>query len=134
VLGMKTSEQGITLVELLAALTILSIVMLLVSSVHLFAQKQMNSQSKDIQIQSDERQAMNLITKEIRKAQTVEVKNQNELTINGVDIYMLEGTVLKKNNVDYIYNIKGFYVSKPGASQVNLKIGNLPETTIYLRE
>lgn len=131
---MKTSEKGVTLVELLAALTILSIVMLLVSSVHLFAQNQMHSQSNDIQIQSDERLAMNLITKEIRRAQTVEVKNRNELTINGVDIYMLEGNVLKKNNVDYIYNIKGFYVSKLGASQVNLKIGNLPETTIYLRE
>ncbi|WP_226646570.1 PilW family protein [Mesobacillus subterraneus] len=131
---MKTSEKGVTLVELLAALTILSIVMLLVSSVHLFAQNQMYSQSNDIQIQSDERLAMNLITKEIRRAQTVEVKNPNELTINGVDIYMLEGNVLKKNNVDYIYNIKGFYVSKLGASQVNLKIGNLPETTIYIRE
>ena len=131
---MKTSEKGVTLVELLAALTILSIVMLLVSSVHLFAQNQMHSQSNDIQIQSDERLAMNLITKEIRRAQTVEVKNPNELTINGVDIYMLEGNVLKKNNVDYISNIKGFYVSKLGAFQVNLKIGNLPETTIYIRE
>lgn len=131
---MKTSEKGVTLVELLAALTILSIVMLLASSVHLFAQKQMNSQSKEIQIQSDERLAMSLITKEIRKAQTVEVKNPNELTINGVDIYRLEGTVLKKNNVDYISNIKVFNVSILGSSQVNLQIGNLPETTIYLRE
>ncbi|MEQ6375640.1 prepilin-type N-terminal cleavage/methylation domain-containing protein [Bacillaceae bacterium S4-13-58] len=131
---MKMSEKGVTLVELLAAISILSIVMLLASSVHLLAQKQMNSQSNAIQIQSDERMAMNLITKEIRKAQTIEVKNPNELTINGADIYRLEGTTLKKNNVDFISNIKVFTVSKIGNTQVNLKIGNLPETTIYLRE
>lgn len=130
---MIKSERGVTLVELLAAISLLSIVLLLASSVHLFAQKQMNSQSDEVQIQSQERLAANLITKEIRKAKTVEVKNPNQLTVNDTDTYKLEGTTIKKNNEEFMTKINGFSVSMNG-NQVSLKIGNLPETTIYIRE
>lgn len=130
---MIKSERGVTLVELLAAISLLSIVLLLASSVHLFGQKQMNSQSDEVQIQSQERLAANLITKEIRKAKTVEVKNPNQLTVNDTDTYKLEGTTIKKNNEEFMTKINGFSVSKYG-NQVSLKIGNLPETTIYIRE
>jgi len=130
---MIKSERGVTLVELLAAISLLSIVLLLASSVHLFGQKQMNSQSDEVQIQSQERLAANLITKEIRKAKTVEVKNPNQLTVNDTDTYKLEGTTIQKNNEEFMTKINGFSVSKNG-NQVSLKIGNLPETTIYIRE
>ncbi|MFD1781116.1 prepilin-type N-terminal cleavage/methylation domain-containing protein [Fredinandcohnia salidurans] len=130
---MIKSERGVTLVELLAAISLLSIILLLASSVHLFGQKQMNSQSDEVQKQSQERLAANLITKEIRKAKTVEVKNPNQLTVNDTDTYKLEGTTIKKNNEEFMTKINGFSVTKNG-NQVNLKIGNLPETTIYIRE
>nr|WP_309099760.1 prepilin-type N-terminal cleavage/methylation domain-containing protein [Fredinandcohnia onubensis] len=130
---MIKSERGVTLVELLAAISLLSIVLLLASSVHLFGQKQMNSQSNEVQIQSQERLAANLITKEIRKAKTVEVINPNQLTINDTDTYKLEGTTIKKNNEEFMTKINGFSVSMDG-NQVSLKIGNLPETIIYIRE
>jgi prepilin-type N-terminal cleavage/methylation domain-containing protein len=130
---MIKSERGVTLVELLAAISLLSIVLLLASSVHLFGQKQMNSQSDEVQKQSQERLAANLITKEIRKAKTVEVKNPNQLTVNDTDTYKLEGTTIKKNNEEFMTKINGFSVTKNG-NQVSLKIGNLPETTIYIRE
>ncbi|WP_099362073.1 prepilin-type N-terminal cleavage/methylation domain-containing protein [Fredinandcohnia onubensis] len=130
---MIKSERGVTLVELLAAISLLSIVLLLASSVHLFGQKQMNSQSDEVQKQSQERLAANLITKEIRKAKTVEVKNPNQLTVNDADTYKLEGTTILKNNEEFMTKINGFSVSKNG-NQVSLKIGNLPETTIYIRE
>ncbi len=130
---MIKSERGVTLVELLAAIALLSIVILLASSVHLFGQKQMNSQSDEVQIQSQERLAANLITKEIRKAKIVEVKNPNQLTLNDTDTYILEGTTIKKNNEEFLTKINCFSVSKNG-NQVSIKIGNLPETTIYIRE
>ncbi|MEH7223078.1 prepilin-type N-terminal cleavage/methylation domain-containing protein [Bacillus sp. JJ1566] len=130
---MKKCEKGVTLIELLAAISLLSIILLLASSVHLFGQKQMNSQTIEVQTQSQERLAANLITKEIRKAKTVEVNNPNELTINGTDVYKLDGTIIEKNNKELITNIDAFNVSKNG-NQVILKIGELPETTIYIRE
>lgn len=130
---MKTNEKGVTLIELLAALSLLSMIILLASSIHIFVQKQMNSQTKEIQTQSDERLAINIITKEIRKARTVEIKTPNELTINGTTVYRLDGTTLKRNNDPCISNINYFTVSKTG-NQIKLKIGSLPETTIYLRE
>ncbi|MFS0822524.1 prepilin-type N-terminal cleavage/methylation domain-containing protein [Bacillus sp. 1P02SD] len=130
---MEKCEKGVTLVELLAAISLLSIILLLASSVHLFGQKQMITQKNEVQIQSHERLAANLITKEIRKADTVKVNNPNELTINGSDVYKLEGTTIEKNNEEFMTNINGFNVSKNG-NQVILKIGALPETTIYIRE
>lgn len=126
-------EQGFTLIEVMAGLTLLSMVFLLANSVDLFGQKQMNVQTTEIQSQSDDRLAMKLITKEIRKAQTVEVNNPNELTIDSVDVYKLSGTTLVKNNEVFISNISKFLVSKSG-NKVTLTIGNLPETNIYLRE
>ncbi|RFB17695.1 prepilin-type N-terminal cleavage/methylation domain-containing protein [Bacillus sp. HNG] len=130
---MTKCEKGVTLVELLAAISLLSIILLLASSVHLFGQKQMNTQKNEVQIQSQERLASSLITKEIRKAATVEINNPNELTINGTDVYKHEGTIITKNNEEFITNINGFTVSMNG-NQVILKIGELPETTIYIRE
>jgi len=131
---MFKNEKGVTLIELLAVLALLSVILLLVNSVHLFGQKQMNLQTKEVQNQSDVRLAINLITKEIRKANLVEVPTTNDqLTINGKDVYKLEGTTLKKNSEDIASNINKFILKKNG-NQIKLTIGNLPETTIYLRE
>lgn len=133
VFEMGKNEKGVTLVELLAALALLSIIMLLASSVHLFGQNQMTLQTKQIENQSDDRIAIKLIIKEIRKAQTVEVKSVNTLTINGTDIYTLKDNTLRKGNDTFVSNINKFIVTKNG-NQIKLTIGNLPETTIYLRE
>lgn len=125
-------ERGITLVEVLASLSILSIILILASSVHLFGLKQVSTQSKQIQNQSDDRLAIKLITKEIRKASKVEVNAPNVLTIDGVN-YQLKGTNLQKGSEIFIPNINKFLVAKYGV-QIKLTIDNLPETIIYLRE
>lgn len=91
----KKNEKGITLIELLAALALVSMVILLASSVQLFGQKQVNNQTNEIQNQSNVRLALNIVTKEIRKASNVSVTN-NVLTINNTDIYKLENNILKK--------------------------------------
>ncbi|MEH7276290.1 PilW family protein [Neobacillus vireti] len=132
--GMFKCEKGVTLVELLAALALISIIVLLASSIHLFGQKQMTVQSKEIQNQSDERLAMNIITKEIRKAQSVEVvAATNQLIINSTDVYTLVGTIIKKNGTTFLSNISKFE-ARLANKQLKLSIGNLPETIIYIRE
>ncbi|AGK55095.1 PilW family protein [Bacillus sp. 1NLA3E] len=137
----KKNEKGITLIELLAALALVSMVILLASSVQLFGQKQVNNQTNEIQNQSNVRLALNIVTKEIRKASNVSVTN-NVLTINNTDIYKLENNILKKNNEPLISNIQSFTITKT-EDKVTITITNTPSNnqpkttlsaTIYLRK
>lgn len=129
---MKRNEKGVTLVEVLATLLLVSMIGLLASSIHLFAQKQTNTQMEEIHIHSNERIAMRMIKSEIRKAENVEINSPNELIINGTDVYKHEGTELRKNDSTVITGIKEFTISMHD-NQIKLRIGSLPETTIYIR-
>jgi prepilin-type N-terminal cleavage/methylation domain-containing protein len=135
VIKLKTNEKGLTLVEVLAALALVSLVILLASSINLFGHKQMSSQKEEIQNQSNDRLAMNIVTKAIRQADpaTVEVINdQNVLKINNVRYY-LDGNSLKKETDVLISDINKFTVKQNG-DQILLEIGKLPQTKIYLRD
>jgi prepilin-type N-terminal cleavage/methylation domain-containing protein len=135
VIKLKTNEKGLTLVEVLAALALASLVILLAGSINLFGYKQMSSQKEEIQNQSNDRLAMNIVTKAIRQADpsTVEVINdQNVLKINTVRYY-LDGTSLKKETDVLISDINKFTVKRSG-DQITLEIGKLPQTKIYLRD
>ncbi|MFB3160722.1 prepilin-type N-terminal cleavage/methylation domain-containing protein [Neobacillus sp. 179-J 1A1 HS] len=128
-------EKGITLIEVLCALAIVSMVILLASSINIFGQKQMNDQKAEIQNQSNDRLAMNIITKAIRQSDpaTVEVINdQNVLKINGERIY-LDGTSIKKETNILVSDIKQFTIKRNG-DQILLRIGNLQEAKLYLRD
>jgi prepilin-type N-terminal cleavage/methylation domain-containing protein len=128
-------EKGITLIEVLCALAIVSMVILLASSINIFGHKQMNDQKVEIQNQSNDRLAMNIITKAIRQADpaTVEVINdQNVLKINGERIY-LDGTSLKKETNILVSDIKKFTIKRNG-DQILLGIGNMQEAKLYLRD
>jgi prepilin-type N-terminal cleavage/methylation domain-containing protein len=128
-------EKGMTLIEVLCALAIVSMVILLASSINIFGHKQMNDQKVEIQNQSNDRLAMNIITKAIRQADpaTVEVINdQNVLKINGERIY-LDGTSIKKETNILVSDIKQFTIKRNG-DQILLKIGNLQEAKLYLRD
>lgn len=128
------NNNGLTLVELLVALSLLSIILLFASSIFLLSQNQMKTQSKEVQVQTEERLAMNRVTRDIRRADSVEVNGSHELVINETDIYKLEGTDLKKNNEVIATNIKVFNVSKDDEiNEVKIILGNLPETTISIR-
>jgi prepilin-type N-terminal cleavage/methylation domain-containing protein len=138
----QKNEKGVTLIELLVGLALFSMVLLLANSVHLFGQKQVNHQTNEIQNQSNVRLAINIITKEIRKASTVSVTN-NILTLNGSDIYKLENSVLKKNNDPLITDIQTFTINKTADDKIIMSIANTPSNnipqtnlsaTIYLRK
>ncbi|WHX99494.1 prepilin-type N-terminal cleavage/methylation domain-containing protein [Neobacillus sp. DY30] len=133
--NLKTNERGFTLIEVLAALALVSLIILLAGSMNLFGTKQTNSQKAEIQNQSNDRLAMNMVTKAIRQADpaTVEVINdQNILKINNVRYY-LDGTSLKKETDVLISDIQRFTVKRNG-DQILLEIGKLPQTKLYLRD
>lgn len=129
---MKT-EKGVTLVEVLAAAALLSIILLLATSVYLFGQKQFTSQTTEIQNQENVSLALDIITKEIRKASTVSVSN-NILTINNTDVYQLVNNTINKNNQPLITNIQQFNIQMTN-NQITLTIeglsaNNAPQTTL----
>jgi Tfp pilus assembly protein PilW len=142
---MVKNQKGVTLVvtlvELLAAIALLSIVLLLANSIHLFGQKQMTDQSTEIQNQSNVRLAMNIITKQIRKASTINVDNNGALLLD-TDIYKLDNNNLTKNNQPFITNLQEFDLQYDG-SKIKVTIADLPitntpqttlSTTIYIRK
>lgn len=92
---MIKNNQGFTLVELLAVLGLMSIVIVLMSSAHIFGQKQFVNQTEEVNQQSDARYIANLVAKDIRKASSLSVSG-NELVLGEI-IYQHSGSTLKKN-------------------------------------
>jgi prepilin-type N-terminal cleavage/methylation domain-containing protein len=75
------NERGLTLIELLAVLVIGSLILILISNIHIFGHKQNKEQSQKAASLYDVSYAAKVITKEIRKAEKVKVKN-DILTLN----------------------------------------------------
>ncbi|MEH7093895.1 prepilin-type N-terminal cleavage/methylation domain-containing protein [Neobacillus vireti] len=149
-LNTQNNENGVTLIELLAALSLLSIILLLAGSVHLLGIKQSSSQTAEINNQSNVRLAMNIITREIRKASTVSFVNiddsditNDQLKINGVDVYKLADKNIMKNADPLINNIQIFNLKKVKDDMYTITIANIPSnnlpqttlsSTIYIRK
>jgi prepilin-type N-terminal cleavage/methylation domain-containing protein len=149
-LNRQNNEKGVTLIELLAALSLLSIILLLASSVHMLGIKQSSSQTAEINNQSNVRLAINIITREIRKASTVSFVNiddsditNDQLKINGVDVYKLENKNITKNANPLINNIQTFTLKKVKDDMYTITIANIPSnnlpqttlsSTIYIRK
>jgi len=148
-LKIRTNENGVTLIELLAALSLLSVILLLATSIHMLGLKQSSSQITNIQNQSNIRLAMNIITREIRKASTVSfvniddaVNTNDQLIINGIDVYKLENKSITKNANTLISNIQTFTLKKVKDGMYTITIANIPSnnsplttlsSTIYIR-
>jgi prepilin-type N-terminal cleavage/methylation domain-containing protein len=133
------SEKGVTLVEVLAGLALLSMVLLLVNSVHLFSHKQAVSQTREVQQQSNVRLAANLLTKDIRRAESVLVVSPAEFEIkkptsSTPDKYLYNGKDLLKNSSPLITDIQNFSIVKNSEHSISLTIGSLPKTTIMIRK
>lgn len=132
------SEKGVTLIEVLAALALLSIIMLLASSIHIFSQKQMGHQSKEIQVQSNVRLAAKVLTKDIRKSDSVTIISSSKFEVNKanltVDRYEFKDNTLYKNDQPFISDIQSFTINKNPDDSISLSVANLPETTILIRK
>lgn len=110
---MVKDERGITLVELLAVIAILSVILMLIGSAHIFGQRQYVEQSETIDYQEDVRLIMTQLTTDARKVSVTEgatAINQNgtfTLTI-GTNVYTHEGTTVKRNGVILSEHIRVF--------------------------
>ncbi|WP_163578702.1 PilW family protein [Gracilibacillus thailandensis] len=131
-----------TLVELLTTITLLSIVLALIGSIHLFSQKQFIHQSEQVNQQSEIRNAITEISRQIRTTPSDQISvSENTLKIDDIE-YRLEGNQLLKNRSVLAENIARFSISLDGSKlkinieseQTILKDITALETTLTLRE
>lgn len=120
----RKSEQGITLIEVLAALAILSTILIVITSVQLYGQRQFVQQQEEITVQSDVRAALKMMTVQIRSTDQDSVKVESSQLIAGDSIFsydasskelLLNGTVLAEN-------IDAFSVTETAEREINIKI------------
>lgn len=91
------SQSGITLVELLGSLAILSIILILIGSVHLFGQRQFVNQTDAIDKQAETRRAISQLTEDIRSVSSDEVWIDGSMVTIGLNVYEHEAKTLHRN-------------------------------------
>ncbi|MCT2537942.1 hypothetical protein NC661_02085 [Aquibacillus koreensis] len=141
------NERGVTIVELLGALALMSIVILLISSVHLFGQKQFVNQSEDIENMSNVRLVIATISKDLRSADPTQLSSPNSQTLIINDKEYAFSNSLKQmlqNNVKLANNIDKFEVKlEENDTKINLEVESVKDqhgntaslsTVIYIRE
>ena len=103
------NESGMTLVELLASIALLSVVLSLVGAVHLFGQKQYLAQSYSAGQSNDFAYTMSVISKKVRKTSFADVTiSESEsgdaiLTVDA-EAFSQQGEQLVKNNDQVLAN------------------------------
>lgn len=140
-----SNNHGLTLVELLAGIVLISILLVLISSIHLMGVKQYSVQSETIQNQTHVRLAMNTLTKAVRSAGTVQTTASNELTLttgSQTTVYSYGNSALLRNGSSIISGISNFTVTQTG-NQVTLTLESTPNaegattklsTSLYIRQ
>ncbi|SHN08365.1 PilW family protein [Gracilibacillus kekensis] len=138
---MIKSEKGITLIELLGVLAILSLVIMLISSAHLFGQKQYMQQKDEINHKQEVQLLMSHLTKDIRIASVEELSAGDDLKI-GSHHYKLEGSSIYRDSqivstklAEFNYEITEDYIDIE-ISSVQDKRGEQHDlsTRIYFRK
>lgn len=138
------NDKGLTLIEILAVIIIGSIIMLLISNVHLFSQKQYKSQSEKSRYLYDVTYAAKVITKQIREADERGIENINSnsshIKLNNNIEYKYNSeneTIENKNGTIFVREIAEFIALRSG-NQVEIKItsktGEKIDTKIVLRK
>ncbi|PRY83229.1 type II secretion system protein [Alkalibacterium olivapovliticus] len=135
----KKSEEGFTLVELLASIALLSVVILLVGSVHIFGQSQFINQTESASQSNDLRYSLSMISRDVRSAEVVTVEGA---TLRADDItYTFSNSTLTRNS-EILSNRVGRFVPEMLPDGVHITISSTDnrqnqskeyETTIYFR-
>lgn len=116
---LKNDEAGITLVELLAAISLLSIVIMLIGSIHLFAQKQFISQTDSANQANDFSYAMTVMATELRVLAPTSVTVNNEgtsISVNDEATFYQTGTQLLHKGTVLADDIGSFKARKDSDS------------------
>lgn len=139
----RDDETGITLVELLAAISILSIVILLAGSVHMFGQRQFINQTKSASQENDISYALTVITTDLRKLSKGEITEVADSSIE-TDRYSYKFNLgrkqLEKGDTILVEGVTGSFTKllkeeEMEGVQITISSGNSKEfkTTIYFR-
>lgn len=137
------NESGMTLVELLASIALLSVVLSLVGAVHLFGQRQYLAQSYSAGQSNDFAYTLSVISKEVRKTSFADVTvSESEsgdaiLTVDA-EAFSQQGDQLVKNNDQVLANGVADFTVELNATEKSVAIVlKSPEkeyqTKIYLR-
>lgn len=142
------NEKGITLVELLAAIAISSIVAVFIIALYLSIQKQYTGQSEQIKNLTDITIAAKAITKDLRSAIEVDVDENNDKEIfikiqideEEEEITYLfddEENILRRNGAPYLYQLRDFKVEEENykvSFEFKSETGKALKTDIVIRE
>lgn len=141
---LSRNNRGVTLVEVLAVLVLMSLILLMINGVHQYGQKQFVRQNEQIQNQENVQFAVKYITREVRKRGTVEKNEEEQKLIIGADEYLHKNNAIYKNDKPLVEGIKDFKTrvnDKPRRLELTIisiegSQGNTEEakTVIYLRE
>ncbi|TXL62480.1 hypothetical protein FHP05_11780 [Cerasibacillus terrae] len=131
------NEKGLTLVEILATTVLLSIIIIFISSLLMFAQKQFSAQTEDTEELFDVTYVSQMILKDVRKATEKPIVSENKVEVNQQAYEFIEHSkTLEKNGVPISKDITSFTVeleedkfSLSLISQTNKKV----ETMIMIR-
>ncbi|WP_158231746.1 prepilin-type N-terminal cleavage/methylation domain-containing protein [Sporosarcina sp. P19] len=118
-------QKGITLVELLAVLVLLSLIGLMIFGVYLSGKKEYDIQKEKTEHQENILYVMKYLTKEIRKENNFRVFDEDVLEIKkeiGTDIYRRKGTTLFKNDEVLADNIKDFKVESSDGKALKIEV------------
>ena len=143
------NESGMTLVELLASIALLSVVLSLVGAVHLFGQRQYLAQSYSAGQSNDFAYTLSVISREVRKTSFADVTvSESEsgdaiLTVDaeafsqqGEQLVKNDGQVLAEDVEDFVATAdaetKSIKVALKSTSEMNSKPKEY-QTTIYFR-
>lgn len=141
------NESGMTLVELLASIALLSVVLSLVGAVHLFGQKQYLTQSYSARQSNDFAYTLSVISREVRKTPFADITvsaSGDTLMIEGAEAFKQKGAQLVKNTDQVLAEDVENFVVTPDAEtkSVTIILKSLSEmnsqpkeyqTTIYFR-
>ncbi|MET3658995.1 prepilin-type N-terminal cleavage/methylation domain-containing protein [Sporosarcina psychrophila] len=144
---LSRNNRGVTLVEVLAVLVLMSLILLMINGVHQYGQKQFVRQKEQIQNQENVQFAVKYITREIRRHGTFEVEGKHKLIIgnekgdSSEDVYIYKNNAIYRNDTILIEGIGSFDLERKSQG-VKLTIGSngdpevngeVVETIIYSR-
>ena len=138
------SEDGLTLVELLAGISLLSIIIILVGSAHLFGQKQYKAQTQAANQANDIAISLSVLTRDLRGAEEVSFE-EGVLTVDNITRYTLdsEDKLIKNDHEVLAEHVASFSVAPDQeANSIQITLQTSPymtnkaegyQTTIYFR-
>ncbi|MDW0109651.1 hypothetical protein [Sporosarcina aquimarina] len=142
----RLNNEGLTLVEVLAVVVLLSFVFLLIASTQLFGQREYNTQSEKIMNEESVQFLIKDITREIRKVDDnskIKIGTTHTVLSIGDVVYSLQDNELKKNDSVWATDISDFNVKfNPARDTLSILIvsngssrtSDHLQTSIYLRE